>query len=100
MKKYKSFVLLLILPFLGCNKDNIENDDIYFPANNGLKWEIKTIASLKWNEGAVADLKNYLIQTNTKSFMILHNGRILEFGTFQKKGEKFCFFPFFMDFCI
>jgi CubicO group peptidase (beta-lactamase class C family) len=77
MKKYKSFVLVLILPFLGCNKDTIEKETMYFPAKNGLKWETKTIASLKWNEGAVADLKNYLIQSNTKSFMILHNGRIV-----------------------
>lgn len=33
--------------------------------------------SLEWNEEAVDELEEYLIQANTKSFMILVNGRIV-----------------------
>ena len=85
MKKLK-LLYLFLLPILGCNKDDnqitvlptpIATESMYFPSNDNTNWETKSIASLNWNENAVQPLKDYLIQKNTKSFMILVNGRIV-----------------------
>ncbi|MDX2130317.1 MAG: serine hydrolase [Chloroherpetonaceae bacterium] len=48
---------------------------MYFPSNSN--WETKSLSSLNWNQNAVQPLKDFLIQKNTKSFMILVNGRIV-----------------------
>ncbi|MBL7748162.1 MAG: serine hydrolase, partial [Chitinophagaceae bacterium] len=50
---------------------------MYYPPTSGTTWETKTIASLGWNQSAVQPLKDYLLLKNTKSFMILVNGRIV-----------------------
>ncbi|MEO6722427.1 MAG: serine hydrolase [Ferruginibacter sp.] len=81
MKNLKLFLLLLI-PMAGCNKENDDAqptpvESLYFPSNTGSTWETKTLSSLGWHESAVQPLKDYLIQKNTKSFMILVNGRIV-----------------------
>jgi CubicO group peptidase (beta-lactamase class C family) len=80
--KYMKFLLLLLLPVLGCNKDDDgtgpdPDASIYFPPNTGTAWETKSLSSLGWNESAVQPLKEYLSQKHTKSFMILVNGRIV-----------------------
>lgn len=77
---YTKLLLLLILPLsIGCNKDNGEpsEETMYFPPNTGSTWETKSIASLGWNQNEVQALKNFLIEKNSKSFMILVNGRIV-----------------------
>jgi len=50
---------------------------MYFPSNTNTAWETESISSLSWNQNAIQPLKDYLIQKNTKSFMILVNGRIV-----------------------
>lgn len=73
-----SFLFILLFCF-GC-KDDPEpamEETMYFPSNTDNNWEIKSMASLEWNESAVQPLKDYLLQKNTKSFMILVNGRIV-----------------------
>ena len=80
--KYLKCLLLLLLPILGCNKndDGTEpnpDESMYFPSNTGTAWETKSLSSLGWNESAVQPLKDYLSQKHTKSFMILVNGRIV-----------------------
>jgi CubicO group peptidase (beta-lactamase class C family) len=72
------FGLLVVVFFLVSCKDDPEpaaEESMYFPSNDG--WETKSIASLDWNESAIQPLKDYLIDKNTKSFMILVNGRIV-----------------------
>jgi len=80
-KKKIRILIIFLLPFLGCKKNiqpqHIINEAMYFPLNTNTEWETKSIASLGWNQNAVEPLKNYLIQKNTKSFMILVNGRIV-----------------------
>jgi CubicO group peptidase (beta-lactamase class C family) len=76
------FLLLLVLPILGCNKNDNgtepnPDESIYFPSNTDTAWETKSFSSLGWNESAVQPLKEYLSQKHTKSFMILVNGRIV-----------------------
>lgn len=78
--KYLALLLVSFL-FVGCDKGDlapqISEEKLYFPPNTGSAWEAKSIASLGWNQSAVQSLKDYLAQKNTKSFMILVNGRIV-----------------------
>jgi len=76
------FFLLLLLSIVSCNKNDDEiqpspTDSIYFPPNTGSTWETTSLSSLGWNQNGVQPLKDFLIQKNTKSFMILVNGRIV-----------------------
>lgn len=79
--KNLSFILLFSLLW-GCNKkDNTtpvpQTESMYFPSNTDTAWETKSLSSLGWKENAVQPLKEYLTQKNTKSFIILVNGRIV-----------------------
>jgi CubicO group peptidase (beta-lactamase class C family) len=82
MKNLK-LLLLFIITFTGCSKDEeqiilpILNESMYFPSNIDATWETKSLSSLGWNQSAVQPLKDYLTQKNTKSFIILVNGRIV-----------------------
>lgn len=80
--KFLKIIFILILPILGCNKNDDETppgteDSMYFPSNTDDVWETKSLSSLDWNASAVQPLKEFLSQKHTKSFMILVNGRIV-----------------------
>jgi CubicO group peptidase (beta-lactamase class C family) len=74
-------VFFVLTSVISCKKNNTSPSNnpetMYFPDNNTLSWETKTMSSLNWNQNNVQALKDYLIQKNTKSFMILVNGRIV-----------------------
>ena len=53
------------------------NETMYFPPNDATTWETKTPSSLGWNENNIPDLLDYLEQKNSKSFIVLHNGKIV-----------------------
>lgn len=78
MKKICIFLILFVLA--ACSKDDDTGDgagtSMFFPSGSGTEWETKTISELGWNQNAIQPLKDFLIQKNTKSFMILVNGRI------------------------
>ena len=82
MKKIIYF-LLIVLVFTNCSDNNNSGSDVnynimYFPPTNGTDtWETQSISSLGWNQNAVQPLLDYLLLKNTKSFMILVNGRIV-----------------------
>jgi CubicO group peptidase (beta-lactamase class C family) len=50
---------------------------MYFPPINSSAWETKSLSSLNWDTSKISSLKDFLIQNNSKSFMILVNGRIV-----------------------
>jgi len=79
--KYLAKFLIVLFLISGCNKDDNTNqpipDTMYFPPVSGNEWETVSVADLNWDQNAVQPLKDYLIQKNTKSFMILVNGRIV-----------------------
>lgn len=53
-------------------------ETMYFPPNDGSNtWETKSISSLGWNQSQVQPLLDFVESKNTKSFIILVNGRIV-----------------------
>jgi CubicO group peptidase (beta-lactamase class C family) len=76
--------LLIVLLCISCSSDSsqtfpkpLPNETNYFPPTTKPTWETKSIASLGWKENAVQPLLDYLTLTNSKSFIILVNGRIV-----------------------
>jgi CubicO group peptidase (beta-lactamase class C family) len=75
---FKFLIFFISMSFLGCSKNIQSNtESMYFPPINSSVWETKDLTSLGWNTTKNQDLKDFLIQNNTKSFMILVNGRIV-----------------------
>ncbi len=80
--KHLSFITLILFAFLSCSSDengtsSTPEEAMYFPPIGTSTWETKSISSLQWNQSAVQPLKDYLALKNTKSFIILVNGRIV-----------------------
>lgn len=59
------------------NDKDSQNNDIYFPPFNSDTWESKSIADLGWNASALQPLLDFLVEKNSKSFIILHEGHIV-----------------------
>jgi CubicO group peptidase (beta-lactamase class C family) len=79
-----ALVLFGFLVILSCSSDNDshnnsdpQNEDIYFPPLNSDTWETKSISELGWNDSELQPLLDYLEVKNSKSFMILHEGKIV-----------------------
>jgi CubicO group peptidase (beta-lactamase class C family) len=76
-----TYKILLAILFISCSTDhnpttnNPETD--YFPPIKGTAWETQSVTGLQWNLNAVQPLLDYLEQSNSKSFIILVNGRIV-----------------------
>lgn len=92
MKFKKISLLLVIFLFLSCsNEENIPDpvvvlptEQIYFPPIGSDTWDTKTPESLNWNTSNIQSLYDFLELKNSKSFIILHNGKIVVekyFGT-------------------
>lgn len=80
MKKIVPFLVALTL--MSCGSDDSSNptnpeEQMYFPPIGSTTWETKTVASLDWNQSQVQPLLDYLEQKNTKSFIVLQNGRMV-----------------------
>lgn len=55
-----------------------ENDTtIYFPPVDSDTWEEATMTELDWNAAAEQPLLDFLEENNTKSFIIMHEGKIV-----------------------
>tara|TARA_R110002051_G_scaffold105500_1_gene178430 strand:+ start:1708 stop:2781 length:1074 start_codon:yes stop_codon:yes gene_type:complete len=83
MKTTKTLLLILLsISFFACSKDGdsteeISKEAIYFPPIDGSAWETTTVQNLNWNEDKLPELLDFLLEKNTKSFIILHNGKIV-----------------------
>jgi len=82
------FSLVFLVFFLNCSSDAIDQipqdepeviveDPIYFPPLNATIWETTSISDLNWNATQLQPLLDYLEEKNTKSFIILHKGKIV-----------------------
>jgi len=80
-------LLLFVLAFpliASCKKNEddaslpIEADEsIYFPPIGSNEWQTTLPNDLNWNLNKLEDLKRFLIEENSKSFMVLVNGEIV-----------------------
>ncbi len=58
---------------------------LYFPPSSGTTWDTMSPSQLNWCPDKIQNLYDYLETTNTKSFMVLKDGKIVlekYFGTF------------------
>ena len=62
-------------------------ESIYFPALTGTNWETKSIIDLNWKQSGLQPLLDYLQLKNTKSFIVLVNGRIVLESYFNGHSE-------------
>ncbi|HEU0136538.1 MAG TPA: serine hydrolase [Flavobacterium sp.] len=75
--------LLVVLLHAGCSASDEPSqqqppaEQMYFPPLTGNTWETKSTTDLNWNENQIQPLLDYLELKNTKSFIILVNGRIV-----------------------
>lgn len=75
--------LLIASLVLSCTSETVSipqteaNESLYFPPLTSEVWETKTLRELNWNENELQPLIDFLEVKNTKSFMILHDGRIV-----------------------
>ncbi|SHM18697.1 serine hydrolase domain-containing protein [Flavobacterium saccharophilum] len=74
--------ILILLLYVSCSKEDNNStptptQSMYFPPLTGNTWETVSISDLKWNQNAVQPLLGYLELKNSKSFIILVNGRIV-----------------------
>lgn len=82
MKNWQIVLLLTVSLFTACTKDTDDggtppSGTMYYPPVISNTWESTSITSLGWKQNAIQPLKDYLAQKNSKSFMILVNGRIV-----------------------
>lgn len=52
-------------------------ETMYLPPTNSDTWETTSLSGLRWHQDKVQDLLDYLHAKNSRSFMILQNGRIV-----------------------
>lgn len=82
------FIIIAFATLVSCSSNNdvivvdpvviaVPTESIYFPPLTGRNWETKSITDLKWNQSGVQPLLDYLQLKNTKSFIVLVNGRIV-----------------------
>ena len=82
MKKLTYLLLVTIIPLLSCSSDDSTEEVVpipntsYFPPLNSDTWETTSISDLGWNVNELQPLLNFLEDKNTKSFIILQDGKI------------------------
>ncbi|TYA71386.1 serine hydrolase domain-containing protein [Seonamhaeicola marinus] len=83
MKTSVTMLLLVFLFCISCSSADVINDTeppesgIYFPPFGSSTWEARSLSDLGWNNNELQPLLDYLEDQNTKSFMILHDGKIV-----------------------
>lgn len=79
MKTHFWLLFFPVLVLIACTEDSQPDSDTaaYFPPLTGMEWEKTNPSSLGWNDSQIPALLDFLEEKNTKSFMILVNGRIV-----------------------
>lgn len=87
---FSLFLLIFLLFFANCTEEGVDEipqeetsletpviPATYFPPSNSNTWETSSISDINWNETQLQPLLEYLEEKNTKSFIILHKGKII-----------------------
>ena len=82
MKLKYLLLISFVFFFISCSNDETPaptptEEIMYFPPITGTTWETKTPESLGWNTANIQALYDYLNLKHTKSFIVLHNGKIV-----------------------
>ncbi len=82
MKLKHLLLISLVFLFISCSNDETSEpspteESMYFPPITGTTWETKTPESLGWNTTNIQPLYDYLNLKHSKSFIVLHNGKIV-----------------------
>jgi CubicO group peptidase (beta-lactamase class C family) len=80
----QKFTLLILITFLSFS---IKSQSLYFPPTTGNVWDSILPTNLNYCQARIDSLYNYLQAKNTKSFILLKDGkRVLEkyFGTYKR----------------
>lgn len=93
MRLYHLSLAFCIFLSLACNPSEEENPSdpdlsAYFPPLGASDWETKSISSLGWDESKIPELLDFLRGKNSKSFLILVNGRIFMEEYFDDHTES------------
>ena len=86
---YLTYVFLCMILSFSCSSDDtvttdsLPEEELYFPPINSDAWETKSISELNWNESQLQPLLDFLEDSDTKSFIILHNGKIVNESYFN-----------------
>jgi CubicO group peptidase (beta-lactamase class C family) len=89
---YYLLVAMFLLFTLSCSKiinpsSQPAPETLYFPPINATDWEKISSTALGWNETELSNLNTFLQSKNTKAWIILYKGKIVEekyFGTFTQ----------------
>ena len=91
-------IFILVFTILSCNSEanesitiednSIVEDGLYFPPLNSLNWERLSLEELNWNQSALNDLRTFLTNTNTESFIVLKDGKIVIEEYFNGANES------------
>lgn len=78
---YRLFIIIIFLTILSCQSDepilsNPTEASLYFPPVNTNEWETISPNKLNWNLNKLEELERFLTDENTKSFIVLVNGKI------------------------
>lgn len=78
---FKSLIILTFAPFL------LKGQNYYFPPKTGVQWDTMSPNRLGWCDDSIASLNLFLENKNTKSFIVLKDGKIVYekyFGSFVR----------------
>jgi CubicO group peptidase (beta-lactamase class C family) len=82
-----AFFMAFFSFLMACSKsspDPVPAPSLYFPPNGSAEWTVQSPTALGWNTTALTDLNQYLQSTNTKAFIILHQGKIVHEQYFDR----------------
>jgi CubicO group peptidase (beta-lactamase class C family) len=77
--------IYVLIFFFAFNVQFFKSQNLYFPPIAGNSWDTLSPQSLNWCQPRIDSLYNYLQAKNTKSFIVLKNGKIVlekYFGTY------------------
>ncbi|MGS2726810.1 serine hydrolase domain-containing protein [Psychroserpens sp. BH13MA-6] len=70
------------------NEPDPQTEAIYFPPLNSDTWDTKSVSELGWHSEELQPLLDFLEQKNTKSFIVLHHGKIVVEAYFNNHNQN------------